>query len=45
VNVGEVREVHEAGGLLLVLSDDSQVPVSRSRGRHVEPLLPPRLGK
>jgi two-component system LytT family response regulator len=42
VNVAEVREVHEAGGLLLVLSDGSHVPVSRSRRRQVEPLMLPR---
>jgi two-component system, LytTR family, response regulator len=45
VNVHDVREVHDAGGLLLVLSDGSQVPVSRSRRRQVEPLMVPRLGK
>ena len=45
VNVHEVREVHEAGGLLLVLSDGSHVPVSRSRRRQIEPLMLPRLDK
>ena len=45
VNVHDVREVHDAGGLLLVLSDGSQVPVSRSRRRQVEPLMLPRLGR
>jgi two-component system LytT family response regulator len=45
VSVHDVREVHDAGGLLLVLSDGSQVPVSRSRRRHVEPLMLPRLGR
>lgn len=41
VNVAEVREVHDDGGsLAVVLSDASRVPVSRSRRRHVEPLLP-----
>jgi two-component system, LytTR family, response regulator len=45
VNATEVREVHDAGGLLLVLSDGSHVPVSRSRRRQVEPLMLPRLGK
>jgi len=45
VNVHDVREVHEAGGLLLVLSDGSHVPVSRSRRRQVEPLMLPRLGR
>jgi two-component system LytT family response regulator len=39
VNVQDVREVHDVGGLLLVLSDGSQVPVSRSRRRQVEPLM------
>jgi two-component system LytT family response regulator len=45
VNIQDVREVHDAGGLLLVLSDGSQVPVSRARRRQVEPLMLPRLGK
>ena len=45
VNIHDVREVHDAGGLLLVLSDGSQVPVSRSRRRHVEPLALPRLDR
>jgi len=45
VNIHDVREVHEAGGLLLVLSDGAHVPVSRARRRHVEPLMLPRLGK
>ena len=45
VNVQDVREVHDAGGLLLVLSDGSQVPVSRARRRQVEPLMLPRLGR
>ncbi|HWN83869.1 MAG TPA: hypothetical protein VNN99_01910 [Vicinamibacterales bacterium] len=40
-----MREVHDAGGLLLVLSDGSQVPVSRSRRRQVEPLMLPKLGR
>jgi two-component system, LytTR family, response regulator len=39
VNVQDVREVHDVGGLLLVLSDGSQVPVSRSRRRQVESLM------
>jgi two-component system LytT family response regulator len=43
VNVHEVREVHDAGGLLLVLSDGSRVPVSRARRKHVEPLLLPKF--
>jgi two-component system LytT family response regulator len=45
VNVQDVREVHDAGGLLLVLSDGSHVPVSRARRRQVEPLMLPRLGR
>ena len=45
VNLHDVREVHDTGGLLLVLSDASQVPVSRSRRRHVEPLMVPRPGR
>ena len=45
VNLQEVREVHDAGGLLLVLSDGSHVPVSRARRRQVEPLMIPRLGR
>ena len=43
VNVDEVREAREAERLVLVLSSGSQVPVSRSRRRHVEPLVLPRL--
>jgi len=39
VNIQDVREVHDAGGLLLVLSDGSHVPVSRARRRQVEPLI------
>ena len=39
VNIGEMREVHDTGGLLLVLSDGSRVPVSRSRRKQIEPLL------
>jgi two-component system LytT family response regulator len=45
VNIQDVREVHDAGGLLLVLSDGSHVPVSRSRRRQVEPLMLPKLGR
>ena len=45
VNLHDVREVHDAGGLLLVLSDGSHVPVSRARRRQIEPLMLPRLGK
>jgi two-component system LytT family response regulator len=43
VNIDEVREVHDDGGLVVALSDGARVPVSRSRRRHVEPLLVPRL--
>jgi two-component system, LytTR family, response regulator len=43
VNIDEVREVHDNGGLTLLLSNGSRVPVSRSRRRHVEPVLLPRL--
>jgi two-component system LytT family response regulator len=43
VNVGEVCEVRDEGGLMVVLSNGSTVPVSRSRRRHVEPRLLPRL--
>lgn len=45
VNVHDVREVHDAGGLLLVLSDGSHVPVSRARRRQVEPLMLPRVSR
>jgi DNA-binding LytR/AlgR family response regulator len=45
VNVGEVREVHDTGSPLLVLSDGSHVPVSRSRRRQFETLVLPRLAK
>ena len=43
VNIDEVREVRDEGGLVVVLSNGSSVPVSRSRRRHVEPRLLPRL--
>jgi two-component system LytT family response regulator len=43
VNVGEVRDVRDEGALTLVLSNGSEVPVSRSRRRHVEPVLLPRI--
>ena len=43
VNVDEVREAQDAERLVLVLSNGSQVRVSRSRRRHVEPLVLPRL--
>jgi two-component system LytT family response regulator len=39
VNLDEVRAVHDGGGLVVALSDGARVPVSRSRRRHVEPLL------
>lgn len=42
VNLLEIQETRENGGLSLRLSDGSDVPVSRSRRPHVEPLLPPR---
>jgi len=41
VNIAEVREVHDAGGLVLVLSNGARVPVSRSRRKQVEPLVMP----
>lgn len=44
VNLLEVQETRENGGLSLVLSDGSEVQVSRSRRPHVEPLVRPRLG-
>ncbi len=43
VNLDEVREVRDDGRLMVVLSNGAQVPVSRSRRRHVEPALLPRL--
>jgi two-component system, LytTR family, response regulator len=43
VNVAEVQEVRDEERLTLVLSDGSRVAVSRSRRRHVEPLVLPRL--
>jgi len=43
VNVAEVKEVSDDGALVLHLSDGSRVAVSRSRRRHVEPLVLPRL--
>ena len=42
VNVDEVREARDEERLMLILSNGSQVPVSRSRRRHVEPLVLPR---
>src|SRR5262249_17996173 len=43
INVAEVREVTDDGKLTLLLPDGSRVAVSRSRRRHVEPLVMPRL--
>ena len=43
VNLHHVRETHDRDGLHLVLSDGSQVGVSRSRKPHVDALLSPRL--
>jgi two-component system LytT family response regulator len=43
VNAEEIREVRDEGGLVLLLSNGSRVSVSRSRRRHVEPLLLPRF--
>jgi hypothetical protein len=43
VNLHHVRETHERDGLHLVLSEGSQVSVSRSRKTQVESLLSPRL--
>jgi two-component system LytT family response regulator len=43
VNVMEVAEVRDEGHLMVVLSNGSRVPVSRSRRREVESILLPRL--
>ena len=43
VNVEEVREVQDKGTLAIVLSDGTEVPVSRSRKSIVESALLPRL--
>jgi two-component system LytT family response regulator len=43
VNVMEVSEVRDEDHLVLVLSNGSRVPVSRSRRREVESILLPRL--
>jgi two-component system LytT family response regulator len=43
VNVEHVRESHDRDGLCLVLTDGSQVGVSRGRKGQVEALLAPRL--
>jgi two-component system, LytTR family, response regulator len=42
VNLKEVTEVRDAGGLTLVLTDGTEVPVSRSRRAAVESSLLPR---
>jgi DNA-binding LytR/AlgR family response regulator len=43
VNVDEVREVHDKGALSVVLSDGTEVAVSRSRKSLVESTLLPRF--
>jgi DNA-binding LytR/AlgR family response regulator len=43
VNLKHVRETHDRDGLRLVLSEGTQVGVSRSRRSLVESLLSPRL--
>ena len=43
VNLHEVQEIREDGGLSLVLSDGSQVAVSRSRRERVDSILRPRF--
>ena len=43
VNLRHVRETHDRDGLHLVLSDGSEVGVSRSRKPQVDALLSPRL--
>ncbi len=43
VNLQHVRETQDRDGLRLVLSEGSQVGVSRSRRAHIESLLSPRL--
>jgi len=43
VNVHEVQEIRDENGLSLVLSDGSDVPVSRSRRAHLEAILRSRL--
>ena len=43
VNLTHVRETQDRDGLRLVLSEGTQVGVSRSRRSHVESLLAPRL--
>lgn len=43
VSVKEIRSIHDAGRLVLTLSNGTEVAVSRSRRPHVEPLIRPRL--
>jgi len=43
INIDEVRETRNCGALSLVLSDGTEVPVSRSRKSAVEAALVPRL--
>ena len=43
VNVNEIRAVRDDGRLVVVLSNGAEVIVSRSRRRHVEPVLLPRF--
>ena len=43
INVQEVSEVRDAGSLTVVLTNGSEIPVSRSRKPSVEALLIPRL--
>ena len=43
VNLHEVCEVRDAGGLALVASDGTEIPVSRSRRACIESALLPRL--
>jgi len=43
VNVDEVREVGDRGGMHVMLSNGTRIPVSRARRRRVESVLTPRL--
>ena len=43
VNLEEVQEIREDGGLSLVLSDGSHVAVSRSKRERVDSILRPRF--
>jgi len=43
VNVDAIREIHDAGGMRLVLANGADIPVSRSRRRQVAAILSPRL--